>query len=90
MEVREDFFDGMKKFFRGDFSRLIRVEACFWFGDTVLSIMVPPGLDGSPSELIRVSFFVLKDLLADTVVTGTEAVSFGEFEGAKDFHFEVW
>jgi len=82
MKVRENFFDGMKEFFRSDFSRFVMIDTGFRLSYSMLSVVIPPSLNGSPSELIRVSFFVFEDLLANAEIALLKAVSFGEFECA--------
>lgn len=85
--MRENFFDGMKKFFGGDFSGALVVDTCLWLGDAVLPVVIPPGLNGPPGELMGSAFFVFEDLFADAEIAFLETVSIGEFESAEDFHF---
>ena len=87
--MREDFFDGLKKFLGANFAWALGVDAGLWFGDSMLSIVIPPGLDSSPGELMGSAFFVFEDLFADADVAFSEAVSVGEFQRAEDFHFKI-
>lgn len=91
METGEDFFDGFEKVLGGDFASGSFVAAHGIFGDAVLAVVIPPGLDGAPGELAGVSVIVFEDHLADGLVLSLEAVAGGVFEGAKDAHFKgVW
>jgi len=55
----------------------------------VLTIVIPPGLDGAPSEVMRVAVFVLEGHLRDSPVAGVKGVAGGMFECSEDAHFEV-
>ncbi len=84
-----DFFDGVKKLLGVDLAGAFGVAPLFGFGDTMLAIVIPSGLDGPPGELVGVTFFVFEDLFADAEVAFFEAVSVGKLKSAEDFHFEV-
>lgn len=53
------------------------------------AVIIPPGLDGAPSELTRVTVFVGEGHLGDGAIAGSEGVTGGMFEGSEDAHFEV-
>lgn len=89
VEVGQDLLNGVEKFFWINFARALGVAALLGFCDSVLTVVIPPGLDGSPGELIGVTFFIPEDLLTDADVAFLEAVSVGELKSAEDFHFEV-
>lgn len=79
----------MEELLRVDFARAFGVTSLLGFGDAMLAIVIPPGLDGPPGELVRVAFFVFEDLFADIEVAFFETISIGKFKGTEDFHFEV-
>ena len=55
----------------------------------MLTIVIPPGLDGAPSKVMRVAVFVLEGHLGDGPVAGVEGVAGGMLECSEDAHFEV-
>lgn len=58
VEGREGFFDGGEEVFGGDFAQGVFVGPGRRIGDAVLSVVIPPGLDGAPGEVVRVAVFV--------------------------------
>jgi len=83
------FFDGGEEVLGGDFTMGSFVGSGGWVGDTVLTVVIPPGLNGTPGEVVRVSVFVLEGHFGDCAVAGVEGVAGGMFEGSEDAHFEV-
>ena len=55
----------------------------------MFAIVIPPGLNGAPSELVRLAFLIVEDHVADGFVAGLVGVSLGVFECSEDSHFEV-
>lgn len=53
------------------------------------AVVIPPGLDGAPSELTRVTVFVGEGHLGDGAIAGSESIAGGMFKGSEDAHFEV-
>ncbi len=86
---REGLFNGGQNVLGGDFAQGPLVRSGGRIGDAVVSVVIPPGLDGSPGELAWLTFFVLEDHLADGSVAGAEAVAGSMFEGSEDAHFEI-
>ena len=53
------------------------------------AVVIPPGLDGAPSEVMRAAVLVGEGHLRDSVVAVDESIAGGMFKGSEDAHFEV-
>lgn len=73
----------------GDFAGGVFVGAGGGFGDAVSAVIIPPGLDGAPGEVVGVAVFIMEGGGADGLVTGEVGGALGVFEGSEDSHFEV-
>jgi len=82
------FFDGFEKILGGGFTHRSFVGAFLGVGQSMLAIVIPPGLDGAPGELVREAFFIFEDHLADGLILFSHGSSWGVFEGSEDFHFD--
>ena len=65
------------------------VGALRGLGDAVFAIVIPPGLDGPPSEADGVAVLVLEGHGADVLVAGEQGFSRGVFECSEHSHFDV-
>ncbi len=52
-ERRESFFDGSEKVFRGDLAHGAFVESGWRVSNAVSPIVIPPGLNGAPGEVVE-------------------------------------
>jgi len=52
VEVWENLFNGVEEFFGSSFSGFSCVTTSGAAGNTVAAVMIPPGLDGAPGELV--------------------------------------
>ena len=59
------------------------------FGDAVSAVVIPPGLNGAPSELARTTVLIKEGHVGDGLVAGEVGCSLGVFECSEDSHFEV-
>lgn len=89
VEGRKCFFDSGEDVFGGELSQGAAVGADGCFGDAVFAVVIPPGLDGSPSELAGLAVFVEEGHFADGAVACVHGVAGCVFEGSEDAHFEV-
>ncbi len=88
-EGRQGLLDGGEEVFGGDLAGGAFVGADRGVGDAVLSVVIPPGLDGSPGEVPCLTVLVDEGHLANGLVSRVKAVAGSMFEGSEDAHFEV-
>lgn len=89
MKERKDFFDGFQEVFRGDFAHDAFVRTFRGMSDAMPSVVVPPGLNGAPCELMGFTVFIKEDPFADGLITCEQSVAGSMFEGSEDTHFEI-
>ena len=89
MKSGERFFDGGEDVFRSKLAQGTLVGSDGSFGDAVLAIIIPPGLNGAPSELVGLILFVVEGHFAHGTVAGLHGVAGSVFEGSEDAHLEV-
>lgn len=89
MKKRKDFFDRFQEVFRGDFAHHAFVRALGGMSDAMPSVVVPPGLNSAPCELVRFTVFIKEDPFADGLITFAQGVARSMLEGSEDTHFEI-
>ena len=89
VEGGADLLDDFQQVLGGDFAGSVFIGADGGFGDAEFAVVIPPGLDGAPSEAVGLAVFILEGDGADGLVTGDVGGALGVFEGSEDAHFEV-
>lgn len=89
MKLRHHLFDDFEQVLGSDFAGGSFINTRGSIGDAVFAIVIPPGLDSAPCELVRLAFLVEEDHVADGLVAGKVGCTLSIFECSEDSHFEV-
>ena len=91
MKVRERGIDRFEGFFGADLSRasFVGSRLVLHRGDAVVLVAVVPRLDGSPGELVRLSFFISKRHRRDVLDSFVTRFPRCDIDRSEDFDFDV-
>lgn len=85
----QNLVDGFEEGLGSYFTSGSLVAAPGGFSDAISPVVIPPGLDGPPSEAHGLAILVGEGHLTDGFIAGEHRVALGVFECAEHSHFEV-
>ena len=89
VEGGQHLLDGFQQMLGRDLAGGALIGPCGGFGNAVLAVEIPPGLDGSPGEPARLAILVGEGHCADRLITGEVGLAECIFEGTEHPHSQI-